>query len=103
MEKPASILLLCVLLGFGLSTVIPAEDLPETAYDESESFPYVIISAFTITVLKPAAQTPAARNIIVPLGVNSLNAPARQFSSQWADSSCRICDSFVILDQSLRC
>jgi len=49
MKKPASILILCMLLGLGLSAVIPAEDLPETAHDESESLPYVVTSAFSTT------------------------------------------------------
>ena len=40
MRKPRSALLLFVLLFLGLSWAVPAEDVAETAYDESESLPY---------------------------------------------------------------
>lgn len=40
MRKPCSILLLCVLLGFCVSVVVPVQDLVQTAYDESERLCY---------------------------------------------------------------
>ena len=40
MRKPRSALLFFVLLALGLFWTVPAEDLPETAYDESEVLPF---------------------------------------------------------------
>jgi len=40
MRKTHFAVLFFVLLAFGLSFTIPAQDLPETAYDESEADPY---------------------------------------------------------------
>jgi hypothetical protein len=53
MRRPSSILLLCVLLGFGVSMVVPAEDVLETAYDESETLP--IESVPTLAIATPAS------------------------------------------------
>lgn len=39
-RKSRSALILLVLLFFSFSLAVPAEDLPETAYDESEASPY---------------------------------------------------------------
>jgi hypothetical protein len=43
MRKPCSIFLFCVLLGFDVSVVVPAEDVPETAYDESGALPLLLL------------------------------------------------------------
>jgi len=40
MRHPRSVLAFLLLLGLSVFLVVPAEDLPETAYDESESMPY---------------------------------------------------------------
>ena len=40
MRKTRSLLVLFMLLVFGLFVTFPAEDAPETAYDESEALPY---------------------------------------------------------------
>jgi hypothetical protein len=36
MRKPCSVLLLFVLLGLGVSLIVPAEDAPETACDQQD-------------------------------------------------------------------
>ena len=59
-SRPALVLLIAVVLG--LSVAVPAEDVPETAYDESESLPYESTSVFSIAVPKAVAQAPAVRN-----------------------------------------
>jgi hypothetical protein len=45
-----------MILTFGLFVAFPAEDLPETAYDESEAPPYEVIPLFSIAVPPVAAQ-----------------------------------------------
>jgi hypothetical protein len=72
-----SILVLCVLLGFGASLAFPAEDVPETAYDESEGLPYEGTPLFSIVVLLVAARTTQAVPSSLHLGAPSLFAPAR--------------------------
>ena len=56
MRRPCSILVLCVLLGFGVSLAVPAEDVPETSYDESEAVPYESTPVFSIVAPQAAAQ-----------------------------------------------
>jgi hypothetical protein len=41
MNRPRSTLIFIVLLALGLFAAVPAEDLPETAYDESDDVSYV--------------------------------------------------------------
>jgi hypothetical protein len=48
MRKPCFILIIFVLLAFGGSLAVPAEDVPETAYDESETLPYNGTPLFSI-------------------------------------------------------
>ena len=57
MRRPCFILILFVLLGFGLSLAVPAEDVPETAYDESEALPYESTPPVSILVPMGAART----------------------------------------------
>ena len=59
-SRPALVLLIAVVLG--VSVAVPAEDVPETAYDESESLPYESTSVFSSAVPKAVAQAPAVRN-----------------------------------------
>jgi hypothetical protein len=79
MRRRCSILVFCVLLGFGVCLAVPAEDVPETAYDESEGLPYEGTPLFSIVVPLVAARTTQA----VPssshprLGAPSLFAAAR--------------------------
>jgi hypothetical protein len=58
MRKPRCALLLFVFLILGLSLGVPAQDVPETTYDESESLPYEgtpsISTKIAATVAHPA-------------------------------------------------
>ncbi len=101
MRKPGSILLLCVLLGFGVSVVVPAEDVAETAYDESEAPPYVSTSVFSIAV--PKAIAPDGRIVVAMLRLGSLRRAARERFDQRIDSAYPIGDCLTILDHALRC
>ena len=80
MRRPCSILVLCVLLGFGVSLAVSAEDVLETAYDESEGLPYEGTPLFSIVVSPAAAPTvdQAPLSSLHPKhGAPSLFAPAR--------------------------
>lgn len=58
MRKPRSALILIVLFVFGFSLAVPAEDLPETAYDESEAYPYES-TPLTLELVSEAAASSA--------------------------------------------
>jgi hypothetical protein len=79
MRMPCSILVLCVLLGFGVSLAVAAEDVPETAYDESEELPYEGTPLFSIVVPLAAARTTQAplSSLHPKSGAPSLFARAR--------------------------
>jgi hypothetical protein len=60
MRRRCTILAFCILLAFGVSLAIPAEDVPETAYDESEALPYESTPLFSTAVPAVAARTTQA-------------------------------------------
>jgi hypothetical protein len=60
MGRSFFILILFVLLGFSLSLTVPAEDVPETVYDESEGLPYEGTPLFSIVAPLAAARTTQA-------------------------------------------
>jgi hypothetical protein len=74
MRRRCSTVVLCVLLGFGVSLVVPAEDVQGTAYDESEGLPYEGTPLFSIAMPPvAAAQTTQA----VPTSLHlKLDAPS---------------------------
>ena len=62
MRRPRASFLFLVLLVLGLSLTVPAEDPPETAYDESEAQPYERTPfASNLTQSATALVTQAAR------------------------------------------
>ena len=63
MRKPRSVLILLVLLFFGFYLSVPAENLLETAYDESDILPYEGPPLFLIVVVR-AAPTRAIRQVL---------------------------------------
>lgn len=65
MRKPRSTLAFFMVLALGLWVTLPAEDVPETAYDESELLPYESTSA--IASLMPQA-SPAQAEATDPPG-----------------------------------
>ena len=72
-------LVLCLLLGFGASLALPAEDVPETAYDESEGLPFEGTPPFSIVVSSVAVRITQEKECPFYLkpDVHSLFAPAR--------------------------
>ena len=60
-----------MLLVLGLSLAVPAEDLPETAYAESEAAPYASTSLFSNLISQAAASAtgPAGSAIRLRSGI----------------------------------
>jgi hypothetical protein len=79
MRRRCSILAFCILLAFGVSLAVPAEDVPETAYDESEALPYEGTPLFSIVVPLVAARTTQAvpSSLLPELGTPSPSPSAR--------------------------
>ena len=100
MRKPCSTLLLCMLLCFGLSLVVRAEDVAETAYDESETLPLRDSSLFSNDVLPEYVR-----------GLQTLKSGSSfhlsfltRHRERRADRSAHpISGSLIILDHSIRC
>jgi len=95
-------LALFVAFVLGLSLLVPAEDIPETAYDESEALPYRRTPGWSLAVAQPIAVLPAicrrASRLGRPALARSMDGPGRKNSS-----SVRIFHSLTILDHSFRC
>ena len=72
MRKARFAFLFFVLLVFGFSLAVPAENLPETAYDESEGLPYGSTPLFSNVISQAAA--PKAQDVrsAVDLGSRAL-------------------------------
>jgi hypothetical protein len=85
-----------------LSFAVPAEDLPETTYDESEPLPYEM----TPPLSGDLVQVPAPILQVVTILPGDLFSAARYALGR---ADCRelaahpISDSLIILDHSLRC
>jgi hypothetical protein len=103
MRRPCFVLVLFVLLDFGLSLAVPAEDVPETAYDESEALPYEGTPLFSTVV-------PQASTRITKAELNRDSLP-RFNSFTKCRKPCRkndarlhgVPDSLTIFNHSLRC
>jgi len=95
-------LVLLVALGIGVCFVVPARDLPDTAYDESESLPYEMTPSFCGGLVQESAPTHQVV-LIVPSDLFSTpkQALGRTVCREFAAHS--ICDSLIILDHLLRC
>jgi hypothetical protein len=97
--------MLFVLLGFGVSLAVPAEDVAETAYDESEALPYESTPLFSIEVPQASARIAKAKAELScdsPLRFNSLTKRCQRRREDNAGSH-RVFDSLTILNHSLRC
>jgi hypothetical protein len=57
MRKTHRFLVFVVVLVLGLSPALPAEDLPGTAYDESETQPYESSLPISNLMAQPASET----------------------------------------------
>jgi hypothetical protein len=97
-----SALVLLATFAVSLPFAVPAEDVPETAYDESESLPYEMTPLLSAELVQESA--PTLR--VVPIAPSDLFSTPRQ---ALARAGCRelaahpISDSLIILDHTLRC
>jgi hypothetical protein len=86
MRRASSILVVFVLLAFGLSLAVPAEDVPETGYDESEALPYESTPLSSIVVpLAAAPTTQAVPNFLH----HKLGVPCRFSSARVSDTEAK--------------
>ena len=97
MRKFRSVLILFVLLSFCASFGVPAEDVPETPYDESEALPYAKTLQFLLVVPQALAQIAKTE-----LNFGSLTKRCRRRPESNAQSHC-VHDSLTIINHCLRC
>ena len=77
-----------MLLALGLFAAVPVEDLPETAYDESEGVPYESTPLIAEVVqLAATLATQTAPNALRPQLTTPSQATARRIDSADADRS----------------
>jgi len=69
MSEPRVVLILLVLMSLGLPLIVPADDVPETPYDESDALPYEGTPVFSIVV--PHVVVPETRKARSALYVGS--------------------------------
>ena len=101
MRRASSILVLFVLLAFGVSLAVPAEDVAETSYDESESLPAESVPVLAIATPQTAAKASAVRPRYLGLpfaGESELHKSIRELRSVSL-----MPNSFSTLAVSLRC
>jgi hypothetical protein len=77
--KPRCAVVLLMVLTLGVSVGLPAEDVLETYYDESETLPYEVLPLILIVVPLADARTPRAvlSSLHLKHGAPSLCAAAR--------------------------
>jgi hypothetical protein len=56
MRRPRSVLVFFLLFMFGVCLAVPAEDVPETPYGESEALPYESTPLFSIAMPQASAR-----------------------------------------------
>jgi hypothetical protein len=102
MNRPFSMFIFLLLLSFSVSQALPAEDVPETAYDESEGLPYEATPLFSIVVPQASARIAKAELCCSLLHFNSLTKRCKRRRENNARPG-YVQDSLTILNHSLRC
>ncbi len=95
------VLLACLVLG--LSSALPAEDSPDTAYDESESLPCESTPVFSMAVPETVPQALAVWIRLSQPGRGSPARPGAQRPERGTFQAYSISTSFTIFDRALRC
>jgi len=102
-KKPCSVLVLLLLLVFGVSVVLPAEDIPETPYDESEALPYAGTPLFSIALPQPSGRIAKGELTCGTAFRFNPSAKCRNRSHENYPESYNVPFSLTIIDRSLRC
>jgi hypothetical protein len=102
MTQSRSVLVLLVALVLSVSFAVPAEDVPETAYDESESLPCESTPVVSVAAHKTVGEAPVLRACASQLPRASLRSLEVR-SDRWAELPCIVSPSLIILDHSFRC
>jgi hypothetical protein len=97
-----SAVVIIVALALSMSFAVPAENVPETAYDESEPLPYEMTSLFSIRQQESARVPHLALRLEFPLQFHS-RARRKMFAERLERTPRPTGGSVVILDHSLRC
>ena len=103
MTKLRSALVLLVALVVGFTLAVPAEDVPETAYDECDSLPYESTPVFSVAIPDPFAEEPAVRPPVSLPRLGSLRRLGAQRFDHGTGSPVPISGSLTVLDHSFRC
>jgi hypothetical protein len=92
-----------VLLAFilAVSFTVPAQDVPETAYEESESLPFENSADVSIVVSEDCTQPITTRHDVVSVGRGLCKCNGQRH--RMAGEPHSISTSRIILDCSLRC
>ena len=102
MTKARSLLVLLVAFLLGMYSAIPAEDVPETAYDESDSLPYECTLLFSVEIPKPFTDAPVVLTRVSILRSTSLRLCAYRPVRRTSLSS-QISGLLIILDHAFLC
>ena len=102
MARSHPILVALVAVMLGLFSIVPAEDVLETAYDESESLPYAATSIFPIAVASAIIRL-LVGHLRVSLSRLGCSRSWTHFFLSRGEARNPICESLTILDHTLRC
>jgi len=101
MRGPRSVLVLLLLLMFGVCLVVPAENVPETPYDESDALPYESTALFLVVAPQASGRITKAELSCAFRFVSSANRCKRRCEGS-PQSRC-VPDSVIVLDHAFRC
>ena len=99
MRTLRSALVLLAAFALSLSFAVSAEDLPETAYDESESLSYEMTPLISAGLMQESARALQ----VVSNGKSSLPSESRRNAARAELSGHPVSDILTILDCALRC
>ena len=102
MRHLRSVLAMLLLLGLSVFLVVPVADVPETAYDESETLPYEMTSPLPGDLAQESAP-PLQVVSIVPSSLFSTPKHAVGRAGHRELAAHHLLGSLIILDHSLRC
>jgi hypothetical protein len=100
--KPRCAALLLTIVALGVSLGLPAEDVLEVVYDESEPMPYEAIVGFSVVL--PQTSAPIAKaSTESPVPRIGSSAKCRKLRPKNSPRMHGVSHSLVIANHSLRC